>query len=50
MKKKYVENTLPETLNLLEKKLKENNEGNGFFVGDKVCIVSFCQKRVKISR
>lgn len=34
LKKKYVEETLPKNLAGLEKILKQNNGGNGFFVGD----------------
>lgn len=35
-KKKYIEEQLPQFLAGLEKILKQNNDGNGFFVGDSV--------------
>jgi len=36
LKKKYTEEQLPIYLDNLEKLLKENNDGGGYFVGDDV--------------
>ena len=37
MKKEFLENTVPEQFEFLEKILQQNKGGGGHFVGNKVC-------------
>ena len=39
MKKKIYEEELPKQMEFFDKILQENNQGKGYFVGDKVCVV-----------
>lgn len=41
LKKRYVEVKMPKIFGILETLLKENNEGDGFFVGEKISMADF---------
>ncbi|XP_071830065.1 probable glutathione S-transferase 5 [Apostichopus japonicus] len=41
LKKRYVEEKIPKIYGILETLLKENNDGNNFFVGEKISMADF---------